>query len=721
MKILDVKVEKDHLEKLAVGRKLSAALSELIWNALDADARDVRVDYISNGLGGISEITVVDDAPLGMPYERALVAFGKLGGSWKKSALTTPTEGRALHGKEGIGRFRAFALGDHIEWRSVYATAEGKRAAYVVTGKRSQVQRFTVDDPKPTTASAGTVVTVANTSLKYDSFHRDEILQELSEHFALYLKRYAHVRITYGAKRVDPNAFIEREEDWPLAVGDDDDATLTVIEWKSNASRALVLCDQDGFGLVELPPLIQAPGFNFTAYLRSPRLTALHADRRLELSELDPAVKAYVEAAKEKLRGYFKKRALEKKQDEISAWKAQDVYPFAGEPKTPLDAAERQVFDIVALNVARHVPDFEKTDLKSKKFAFRLLRQALEDSPEAVQTIMTDVLELPKEKQEDLAALLKKTTLTAIITASKVIADRLDFLRGLEMLVFDKLAKRTVLERKELHRVIAQNTWIFGEEFHLAADDQPLEEVLAKHRLLLGPVSDEKEHADEKDSAGGGPVVMDDGRRGIVDLMLSKRIPLPKNEEREHLVVELKRPLKKIDIDVTTQVEKYAMAVARDERFANVRTSWTFWALSNEVTEDVRIKARQGQRPDGILLQTDSPRITIWVRTWAQVIDAAKARLEFFRSELEYTADRESAREHLNKVYAKYLPDVLRDGPDASTTDGVVESVDTDSGVESVDAPGAASAASDPTQLTLDGAPAKKRRARKKSTSASSE
>jgi hypothetical protein len=32
--------------------------------------------------------------------------------------------------------------------------------------------------------------------------------------------------------------------------------------------------------------------------------------------------------------------------------------------------------------------------------------------------------------------------------------------------------KGHVLERSQLHRILADNTWIFGEEFNLTTDDQ---------------------------------------------------------------------------------------------------------------------------------------------------------------------------------------------------------------------------------------------------------
>jgi hypothetical protein len=59
--------------------------------------------------------------------------------------------------------------------------------------------------------------------------------------------------------------------------------------------------------------------------------------------------------------------------------------------------------------------------------------------------------------------------------------------------------------------------------------------------------------------------------------MLSK-VTQPRTGEFDYLVVELKLPSRKTDSDVLTQVEKYAMAVAKDPRFHGVQTKWTFIA-----------------------------------------------------------------------------------------------------------------------------------------------
>jgi acyl-CoA thioesterase FadM len=51
--------------------------------------------------------------------------------------------------------------------------------------------------------------------------------------------------------------------------------------------------------------------------------------------------------------------------------------------------------------------------------------------------------------------------------------------------------------------------------------------------------------------------------------------------------------------------------------------------------------------------------VFIWVKSWGQIIEAARARLEFFQEQLEYSADDESALAYLRKIHQQYLPKVL--------------------------------------------------------------
>jgi hypothetical protein len=236
------------------------------------------------------------------------------------------------------------------------------------------------------------------------------------------------------------------------------------------------------------------------------------------------------------IRTYFRTRAAQEARTVVEEWKEAHVYPYEGDATTKIEEAERQVFDIVAVNVAQYMPEFSTSPPKNKALHLRLLRQAIEKSPEELQLILGEVLKLPKRKQEELADLLKDVSLSAIISAAKILADRLKLLTGLEATLLDAESKNRLKERSQLRRIIAQNCWLFGAEYNLSVDDKSLTEVLRKHRHMLGD-----------DTVIDEPVRHRSKERGIVDLMLSRAIKRYKADELTHLVVELKAPKVKIN------------------------------------------------------------------------------------------------------------------------------------------------------------------------------
>src|SRR5207237_1403776 len=105
-------------------------------------------------------------------------------------------------------------------------------------------------------------------------------------------------------------------------------------------------------------------------------------------------------------------------------------------------------------------------------------KQALEKSPDALNRILDEVLDLPIERQQELADLLERTSLSAIINSAKIVADRLDFLRGIEALLFEEESRECLRERDQLHRILADHSWLFGEQYALTANEEGLTEVL---------------------------------------------------------------------------------------------------------------------------------------------------------------------------------------------------------------------------------------------------
>lgn len=49
------------------------------------------------------------------------------------------------------------------------------------------------------------------------------------------------------------------------------------------------------------------------------------------------------------------------------------------------------------------------------------------------------------------------------------------------------------------------------------------------------------------------------------------------------------------------------------------------------------------------------------MKTWAQVLDENRSRLQFFQERLEFQADKGESLKHLQKQHAKYLEGVFDD------------------------------------------------------------
>lgn len=645
-----IEVKRDHLSKIATGSP-EVALAELIWNSLDADATNIEINFHEGALG-VNEIQIFDDGS-GIIYDEAKDLFVSLGGSWKARQQKT-INGRFLHGKDGEGRFKAFVLGRVVDWNIVYRKGT-KYMQYAIEERADSLDEFTLSEEKEIdTKRTGVQVRISELSKKFHILSKEKAIEKLTPIFALYLSNYPQINLSIEGSRINPEEVIKYKTSYALDSVKIDGASyaveLEIIEWNGIDEHELWFCNEKGFPLDLYNRQIRGIGnFGYSGYLKSAYLQYLHSENLLSLGELNKPLEQICEQAIKRIKDHFLKRTLEGASDQLKKWKEEKVYPYTVEPQTPVEVAERQVFDIIAINVNQNLPDFEQTEKRTKAFQLRMLRQAVEKSPEELQIILGEVLQLPKSKQEQLAELLRNTSLSGIISASRLVADRLKFLSGIEHMLFDNDIKKHFKERSQLHRILADNTWIFGHEYSLSVDDKSLTEVLRKHIELANNqlVIDE-------------PVRRIDGSLGIIDLMLSRSIPRNHSNEFEHLVVELKAPNVPVGQKAIEQTKSYAYAVANDERFRGLSARWHFWVISNDIDDYAKMELSQERYEDGVIFKTTKNiDITIWIKTWSQLIRENKHKFEFVREKLNYNIDTEDALKYLKKTYAEYTQGLI--------------------------------------------------------------
>ena len=589
-------------------------------------------------------VAVRSDNGTGITLEEAQREFGQLGGSWKKKARRT-VGGRALHGRHGQGRWAAYGLGSAVDWISTIELQDGSRESITITGRQRALKEFQISDPvSAETELLGTTVVVQNVHPKADApLHKADTINDLTSTFALYLSKYP-VSINFLGEEIDPESAQTHRVEISLKVrGVEEEITLTVIEWDMKVERALHICDESGVSLDPVAPGIQAPGFEFTAYLKWTGFRENHAMAHPGAIAEEP-IPRIMDIAKDALRTHFKERAAQRRVELVQAWKDDRTYPYRGEPSNAFERAKRELFDVLAVTAA---PVIEGAEQKTRKLSLRLLRESLETSPESLHSVLAEVLSLPKGQVEELRQLLERTSFSSIIASARAITDRLDFLVGLEEILFQPELKKKTKERSQLHRILANETWLFREEYALTADDTTLTTALKAHVALLG----RRDLAPEELEAG--EVLDVNGNRAVVDLMLSRVIE-HHADHREHVVIELKRPSVHIGDTELSQIKKYAATVLNDARFAATDTRWEFWIVGDAIKDEIKYEINQDHREPGVAVQ--SSQMVVRVVTWANIIQAARHRLKFVQHSLDYDATTDNGMDYLHRTHEKYLP-----------------------------------------------------------------
>ncbi len=400
MKEIQVQAQKDHIFSLCSSAALPA-LAELIWNALDADAYDVKVDVIENSLGAIEAVRVADDGS-GINIADIDHNFGNLGGSWKRIADKTSEAGRVMHGSKGRGRFKAFSLGNHVEWRTTIEQS-GELRSYVISGAAADPSHFRMDESAAPGPAAGTEVLITDIRGSLGAL-RDTaaVVQQLSAYFALYLKAYPNVRIYYQGLLVNPVIVQKARQSYTLKSSTGERAELEIIEWKARKTKAkIIFCNPRGFALHEVDAAIR-PGseFNFTAYLISPVFEELHRENLLLIEELHPETNAFLDAARETLRAYFRAIRDKMAEDIRTQWIADKIYPFKTNDRKnePL----RRIFDTHAHALQNYSKGFDSLPPNEKQLIFELLKQSLQADAAGTTRVLAANLKIPASVKKSL-------------------------------------------------------------------------------------------------------------------------------------------------------------------------------------------------------------------------------------------------------------------------------------------------------------------------------
>lgn len=654
-KSVNVEITQEHFDRSIKGSP-KEAVKELIWNACDADAKNIEVSFDYDGIAGaesVSDIYVKDDGH-GIAIDRIEEYFGKYGRSQKTYSDKSPG-GRIYHGKLGQGRYKSLAAGNFLDWDSVFRDESGtllRCEIHINSASRMNIS-YSETAEKAESEHTGTIVHIHGIPDEKIGFITKmaepmETIPDLLATFAPYLLAYTDITIKYNGVTVDPAQQIKSQEDQELVYEEDGKepikARLSAITWKEAQFNKLYICGSSGVVYAEMDytPLKRT---STSLYLMGDLFEQMHRDNTLAMGNTNPAYAYFEEEAKKFARALVGEQEEEDAAVEIARIKEEGIYPYDGEPEDDMKKAERDVFDVFAVQVNRAVPQLKSSSRQTKKLTYRLMREAINTNPASIKTILTEVFNLTQKQQDDLAELLTHTSLPDIIDTAKTVSDRLVFLQVLEEMVYNDSVGKAIKERTQFHKVLLKELWIFGEKYTLGTSDQSLRNLLKAHLNCLG--------RDEL-TPEIPPEAVEDLTR-IPDLCLFQQI-CPSYENFEHLVIELKRPTLTLTLKEMDQIRDYALTVAENPMFDKTRTKWHFVLLGQRLDQHVQRALRNQTVGEGNFYNADNVSISVF--EWSKIIQDNKLKYEYLRRKLNHqlSSDPNFASDYLRTKHAELFP-----------------------------------------------------------------
>lgn len=327
---------------------------------------------------------------------------------------------------------------------------------------------------------------------------------------------------------------------------------------------------------------------------------------------------------------------------------ADQYYPFSLEERKKQSFSER-LFERSAYLFEEDLK-LLSTDNKIRKIVYLLLRKAIEDGD--LSYLFSNILNLSKEGQKNLKELLRQTNMEEIVRFTSEVAEKEQFLCFLNELTYGKDLAKHILERKQLHKIVEKNLWIFGEEYlgtpYLWSDTN------------LGNNLDELHHKylDYKPSGRDGNLVDVKGKiRSITDLFFYNEKKLG-NGRREVMIVELKAPKCAIHQKELNQVDLYGFQIANEPQYPKYNVTYKILLISSKITDFARSQINGNKLNERVpflykTINDNNADIQIYVMEWSDLINKNQMQLSYLNNSLN--VEKRSVLEMFEELYPEYM------------------------------------------------------------------
>lgn len=649
-----VQINNESIESI-VKKDYKEALVEYILNAFEASATEVSILSTVNELGGIEEIKIIDNGT-GIDHNTLSQTFESFLSSTKQPLLKPISLGQ----NKGRGRYSFISFANSATWQTIYRDGD-RLLSYTIRINATQKDYIDFDevakDVTDEKVNTGTIVTLHGiSSLPTESMGFTQIEKPLLNAFAsfLYLKRSKGYKITVDGKALDYTKFIDTEisEDRTLNI-DDQKFNVYFVKWIDNIKSRYFFYFLDDTSREKYNKHTKfnnnAIEFCHSVYIESAyfndfvplddsntpeeQVIMFESNSKNQRSEtFKKLLKSLNEFVGVKLKAFVKKdadRLVEKIESEGGFPKFGDS-AFEIERKEDLINVVKQIYCVEP----RIFKGLKREPQKSILGFLNLLLST--DERENVIKIIEEITCLSQEERAALAETLKYTKLSNVIRTIKLITDRLQVIELLRSLIYDNESFAT--ERDHIQKVIQDNYWLFGEEFHLVTADKNFEKALAEYLYFVDNDTDKAKYA-----------LTNQGKLRRPDIFIcQQRVveTLEGSQLEQNIIVELKAPQIVLSKKIHRQIEDYMDFIMKEPKFNSQARDWRFIAVCKSVDDDINGLYKSFEAYNKRFLTHKVGNYEMYSMTWDDVFTSYRLRYSSLLNKLN--VDKDVLHESLN-------------------------------------------------------------------------
>lgn len=614
------------------------AIAEYIWNGFDAKASLIELNYNSNEIGHISDFSIADNGD-GIRIETIDETFGHFLDSQKSS--TFDNDG-FIKGKKGKGRFSFSLFANRAVWQTRFTTEEKTVLQYDITINKSSQDNFGINNKIVLKHSrTGTTVYFEDIhSLTSDLLERDDFEEFIASEFGwfLFLNKEKDYSIQINGKKIDFWCIIGDFEEFDENFGEYNFA-ISFLRWNKkigdkyyyyllNGDLKEVYRKHTSFNNKAIDfhhsVYVKSDFFNDFKYTKVDNPVLSFAGKNQEAIEFKDLIKRLNQFVSEKEKQFIREQQAERL---ISKYHTNNIFP-SFRNNSYEKSRQRDLETVVKELYCIQPKIFQGLKDQQSKTLVGFLNLLLDsEQREHILVIIDKIVNLSDEERELLAKSLKKTNFSNITKLINLLENRFQVINIIRSLVFDH--DKFATERDHIQKVIENNYWLFGEQYHLASSDKNFEIALSNYLTIIERGDKITEKIDDKK------------KLKRPDIFICKQIEVPDSTTNEYnieenIIVELKRPSVIIGKEQFSQVEDYLIFIKNEPRFNSQLRKWKFILIGKTVDDFIEGKYESQKDKGKRYLVEGIKNYEIYVMTWDDIFRIFESRHKHLIDKLEF-------------------------------------------------------------------------------------